>query len=146
MRKEEFFDKLEYLLQDIPDQDREDALAYYRDYLAEAGSGNEEAAIEDFGSPERVAAIIRADLAGNLNDGGSFTDRGYRMNGSGIPATRWQSGWICRRRGKIQPAPAADAGMRRTAGRRGRHRGAADTRTRPMKQSAKKRSHGPVRG
>ncbi len=77
MRKEEFFDKLEYLLQDIPDQDREDALAYYRDYLAEAGSGNEEAAIEDFGSPERVAAIIRADLAGNLNDGGSFTDRGY---------------------------------------------------------------------
>lgn len=77
MRKEEFFDKLEYLLQDIPDQDREDALDYYRDYLAEAGSGNEEAAIEDFGSPERVAAIIRADLAGNLNDGGSFTDRGY---------------------------------------------------------------------
>ena len=77
MRKEEFFDKLEYLLQDIPDQDREDALDYYRDYLAEAGSGNEEAAIEDFGSPERVAAIIRADLAGNLNDGGSYTDRGY---------------------------------------------------------------------
>ena len=36
-----------------------------------------------------------------------------RMNGSGIPATRWQNGWICRRRGKIQPAPAADAGMRR---------------------------------
>lgn len=99
MRKEEFFDKLEYLLQDIPDQDREDALDYYRDYLAEAGSGNEEAAIEDFGSPERVAAIIRADLAGNLNDGGSYTDRG--MNGSGIPATRWQNGWICRRRGKI---------------------------------------------
>ena len=29
MRKEEFFDKLEYLLQDIPDQDREDALDYY---------------------------------------------------------------------------------------------------------------------
>ena len=26
MRKEEFFDKLEYLLQDISDQDREDAL------------------------------------------------------------------------------------------------------------------------
>ena len=50
MRKEEFFDKLEYLLQDIPDQDREDALDYYRDYLAEAGSGNEEAAIEDFGA------------------------------------------------------------------------------------------------
>ena len=36
MRKEEFFDKLEYMLQDIPDQDREDALDYYRDYLGAA--------------------------------------------------------------------------------------------------------------
>ena len=123
MRKDEFFDKLEYLLQDIPDQDREDALAYYRDYLAEAGSGNEEAAIEDFGSPERAAAIIRADLAGNLNDGGSFKDRGYederfrdpgyqvakrldlpeeRENtagygsGRGVESAGWQPGWPTR--------------------------------------------------
>lgn len=77
MRKEEFFKQLEYLLQDIPDEDREEALEYYRDYLAEAGSENEEQAIEEFGSPERVAAIIRADAAGNLKDGGSFTERGY---------------------------------------------------------------------
>jgi len=77
MKKEEFFKQLEYLLQDIPDEEREDALDYYRDYLAEAGSENEEQAIEEFGSPERVAAIIRADIAGNLKDGGSFTERGY---------------------------------------------------------------------
>lgn len=77
MKKEEFFKQLEYLLQDIPDEDREEALDYYRDYLAEAGSENEEQAIEDFGSPERVAAIIRADAAGNLKDGGSFTETGY---------------------------------------------------------------------
>lgn len=77
MRKEEFFNELEYLLQDIPDRDREDALDYYRDYLAEAGSDDEEKAIEGFGSPERVAAIIRADLSGNLEDGGSFTETGY---------------------------------------------------------------------
>ena len=63
MRKEEFFDKLEYLLQDIPDQDREDALDYYRDYLAEAGSGNEAAAFVVLGSPVGVAAFIGADLA-----------------------------------------------------------------------------------
>lgn len=77
MRKEEFFNELEYLLQDIPDSDREDALDYYRDYLAEAGTDDEEKAIEGFGSPERVAAIIRADLSGNLEDGGSFTETGY---------------------------------------------------------------------
>lgn len=77
MKKEEFFDKLEYLLQDIPDEEREDALNYYRDYLMEAGSENEEQAIREFGSPERVAAMIRADLSGNLKEGGSFTETGY---------------------------------------------------------------------
>lgn len=77
MNREEFMKKLEYLLQDIPDQEREDALAYYRDYLAEAGEEHEADAIRKFGSPERVAAIIRADLNGSLEDGGAFTDTGY---------------------------------------------------------------------
>lgn len=77
MRKEEFFKQLEYLLQDIPDADKEEALNYYRDYLDEAGSENEEQVLDEFGSPERVAAIIRADVTGNLKDGGSFTETGY---------------------------------------------------------------------
>ena len=77
MKKEEFFRQLEYLLQDIPDPDKEEALSYYRDYLEEAGSGREEDVIAEFGSPERVAAIIRADISGNLEDGGSFTENGY---------------------------------------------------------------------
>ena len=77
MRKEEFFKRLEYLLQDMPEQDKEEALQYYRDYLEEAGPEREEKVIGEFGSPERVAAIIRADLMGNLEDGGSFTETGY---------------------------------------------------------------------
>ena len=77
MRKEEFFRQLEYLLQDIPDAEKEEALNYYRDYLDEAGSENEEQVLDEFGSPERVAAIIRADVTGNLRDGGSFTEKGY---------------------------------------------------------------------
>ncbi len=77
MKREAFMKELEYLLQDIPDEEREEAISYYRDYLEEAGSENEEKVIEEFGSPERVAAIIRADLSGNLKDGGSFTDTGY---------------------------------------------------------------------
>lgn len=77
MRKEEFMRELEYLLQDIPDEEKEDAVAYYRDYLEEAGPENEEAVIRDFGSPERIAAMIRCDINGTLEEGGSFTDQGY---------------------------------------------------------------------
>ena len=77
MRKEEFLRQLEYLLQDVPEEDKSEAIQYYRDYLEEAGPENEEKAVEEFGSPERVAAIIRADMMGNLEEGGSFTETGY---------------------------------------------------------------------
>ena len=77
MRKEEFFRQLEYLLQDIPDAELDEAMTYYRDYLEEAGPENEEAVLREFGSPERIASIIRSDLNGNLEDGGSFTEKGY---------------------------------------------------------------------
>ena len=78
MRRAEFMKELEYLLQDIPDEEKEEALAYYRDYLEEAGDENEEQVIREFGSPERVAAIIRSDLDGNLENGGEFTESGYQ--------------------------------------------------------------------
>ena len=77
MRAEEFLKELDYLLQDIPEEEKRDAISYYEDYLQEAGEKQEEA-IREFGSPERVAAMIRADLAGSLEEGGSFTDSGYR--------------------------------------------------------------------
>lgn len=77
MTRDVFMKELEYLLQDIPDEDKADAIAYYRDYLEEAGPENEEKVIRDFGSPERIAAIIRADIYGNLEDGGEFTEKGY---------------------------------------------------------------------
>jgi len=78
VKRAEFIRELEYLLQDIPEADREDAVAYYRDYLEEAGEEHEEEAIREFGSPERVAAMIRADLDGQMKDGGVFTDTGYQ--------------------------------------------------------------------
>lgn len=77
MKKEEFVRQLEYLLQDISEEDRNEAVNYYLDYLQEAGPENEKAVLQEFGSPERIAAIIRADLSGNLEDGGSFTESGY---------------------------------------------------------------------
>ncbi|MDO4267324.1 MAG: hypothetical protein Q4C73_02530 [Eubacteriales bacterium] len=78
MNRKEFMKELEYLLQDIPDGEKEDALAYYRDYLEDAGDENEVRVIQEFGSPERVAAIIRSDLNGSLEEGGAFTEAGYR--------------------------------------------------------------------
>lgn len=77
MNRETFMKDLEYLLQDIPDEEKADALSYYADYLEEAGPENEEKVLKEFGSPERIAAIIRADLKGDLESGGGFTERGY---------------------------------------------------------------------
>lgn len=77
MSVEEFMKELEYLLSDIPQEDKADAMGYYRDYLEEAGAEHEADAIKSFGSPERIAAIIRSDLEGRLIEGGEFTDRGY---------------------------------------------------------------------
>jgi uncharacterized membrane protein len=77
MSKDDFMKKLEYLLSDIPEEDKADAIEYYRDYLEEAGTENEEQVIHDFGSPERIASIIRSEISGNLDEGGGFTDKGY---------------------------------------------------------------------
>ena len=78
MNRIEFMTKLEYLLQDLPEEEKTEALAYYRDYLEDAGEEHEEEAIREFGSPERVAAIIRSDLNGSLDAGGEFTEAGYQ--------------------------------------------------------------------
>ncbi len=77
MSREEFMKELEYLLQDIKEEERSDALAYYRDYLEEAGPENEEKVLQEFGSPEKVAAVIRASISGNMTEGGEYTEAGY---------------------------------------------------------------------
>ncbi len=76
MNREEFMKRVEYLLSDLPEEEVRDAVDYYRDYLEEAGSEADEA-MREFGSPERIASIIRSDVQGNLEDGGEFTDTGY---------------------------------------------------------------------
>lgn len=77
MTRDAFMKELAYLLQDISEEDRQDALQYYRDYFDDAGPDREAAVLRELGSPERVAAIIRANLAGQDADGGEFTDSGY---------------------------------------------------------------------
>ena len=63
MNRVEFIKQLERLLMDIPENDRLDAIAYYNDYFDEAGAENEAQVIRELGSPEKVAATIKADLS-----------------------------------------------------------------------------------
>ena len=62
MNRKKFIEELAFLLQDIEDAEREEAMQYYEDYFDEAGPENEQQVINDLGSPERVAAIIKAGL------------------------------------------------------------------------------------
>lgn len=77
MNREQFMKQLSYLLQDISDEDRTDALDYYENYLDEAGFGYETDITNELGSPERIAAIIRTSLLSNPDETGEFTDSGY---------------------------------------------------------------------
>lgn len=77
MDRIEFMQKLEHLLQDIPESERMEAIKYYNDYFNDAGVENEDQIIEDLVSPEKVACIIKADLNGNAQENGEFTERGY---------------------------------------------------------------------
>lgn len=76
MNRLEFMSELEKLLSDISENEREEALNYYNDYLNDAGVENEEEVIQSLGSPEAVAATIKAGLFSG--DEGAFTERGYQ--------------------------------------------------------------------
>ena len=51
MTRDEFMKELAYLLQDIQDEDKEDALQYYMDYFDEAGPDREADVVRELGSP-----------------------------------------------------------------------------------------------
>lgn len=77
MKKEVFLERLEALLQDIPEEEKRDAIDYYRDYLEEAGPEREEEVLAEFQSPEHIAEVIRTELQSEWRGSGEFTDRGY---------------------------------------------------------------------
>lgn len=62
MNKEAFIRRLRELLAGLPQNEAAEAIQYYEDYFADAGEENEAKVIEELGSPEKVAANIRADL------------------------------------------------------------------------------------
>jgi uncharacterized membrane protein len=63
MNTREYIEELKIHLRKLPDDDREDAISYYFEYLTEAGPGGAEEAMARLGTPAQLAAGIRADRA-----------------------------------------------------------------------------------
>lgn len=78
MNRVEFLGRLKELLYDIPDNEREEAVEFYNDYFDEAGTENEDKVIQDFGSPEKLAATIKAGLSDKPDENGEYSENGYR--------------------------------------------------------------------
>lgn len=62
MSREEFMKELENLLSDVSEEEKKEALEYYRGYFEDAGEENEERILRELESPEKVAQTIKADL------------------------------------------------------------------------------------
>lgn len=91
MNRIEFMDQLKDLLREISAEEREEALQYYEDYFADAGEEHEAEVIRELGSPQKVAATIKADLKCGSTDAGLFTECGYedeRFTAKATPAKR----------------------------------------------------------
>lgn len=78
MTKKEFMDQLARLLGGLSQSERQEALDYYNSYFDDAGPENEAAVIQELGSPGKVAAIIKADLADEGEDFGEYTEKGFQ--------------------------------------------------------------------
>ncbi|MCI8599708.1 MAG: DUF1700 domain-containing protein [Lachnospiraceae bacterium] len=74
MNRKEFLERLEKLLWNISDSEREEALQYYNDYFDDAGEENEARVIEELVSPEQVAQKIKAGLSDSASE---YSERGY---------------------------------------------------------------------
>ena len=77
MNRIEFLSELEQRLSGIPEDERQSAIQYYADYLADAGEENEAEAIMELGSPEKVAESIKADYYGTEFDESRFDHKDY---------------------------------------------------------------------
>ena len=79
MDRAQFMRELENLLADIPETERREALEFYENYFDDAGPENETSVLQELGSPEKVAAIIKADLKGSAEqyEYGEYTEHGY---------------------------------------------------------------------
>ena len=89
MNTQEYINELKIHLYKLPNDDREDAIAYYFEYLAEAGPDGAEEAMKKLGTPAELAAGIRADQA--MQDFEDLEGAGGAAVGKGVRAV-WLAG------------------------------------------------------
>ena len=77
MSRKEFMQRLEALLSDLSENEREEALQYYIGYLDDAGSENEAEVLQELGTPEALAASIRQGLKEDGSGNGYFSENGF---------------------------------------------------------------------
>lgn len=102
MTKEQFLFQLEQQLLDIPEDERAEAVDYYRDYFNDAGEENEESVIAELGSPGKVAESIKEGLRSNREDAGTVgqppqtrgRSQSYSEANRGRKQTDSRSKWI----------------------------------------------------
>lgn len=75
MGKEEFLRQLEALLSGISEEERKEALAYYRSYFEDAGESNEASIIAELESPQKVAESILKDMGIDGSGYNAFANR-----------------------------------------------------------------------
>lgn len=63
MTKDEFLSKLRKGLKRLPPEEIENAMAYYEEYLEDAGEENQTDAVAALGSPNKIASQISAEYA-----------------------------------------------------------------------------------
>lgn len=71
MNRFEYMRRLEELLSDIAPGEKEEALTYYNDYFNDAGEADEQQVMEELGTPEQVAAVVKEGLGLGTADGQS---------------------------------------------------------------------------
>lgn len=78
MNRYEFMEQLSNLLNDLPEEEKNEAIRYYEDYFEDAGVFEEDRIIKELGSPERVAKQIKGNLDTKVaKEAGEYTERGY---------------------------------------------------------------------
>ncbi len=91
MTRIEFMKELELLLSDLSEDERNEALQYYNDYLDDAGKENESEIIQKLESPQKVSKTIHQGLSGDMDTKGEYGETGYHdtsVEDKNLPANR----------------------------------------------------------
>lgn len=71
MNRIEFMTELAALLQNLPEEERNDAMQYYNNYFDDAGEDKEQEVIAELESPKKVADKIKGDILENQEEDSS---------------------------------------------------------------------------